>query len=385
MSTEHVIFWITVVLLAYTYIGYPIMLRIWAALRAPGPRAAAECFTPSVSLLVVAHNEAAGIEARLENLLALDYPVARREILVASDGSTDDTAARAGKFRDAGVMTVAFHQRRGKSAVLNDLVARARGDIVVFADARQRFAPGALRALATPFADPAVGAVSGELILTDDAGSTAAHGVGFYWTYEKFIRRHESRVDSTVGATGAIYAIRRSLFAPIPDDTLLDDVLIPLRIARQGYRVLFEPGAGAYDRMSPTAGVEFMRKVRTIAGNFQLFARERWLMNPFVNRLWVQTISHKGCRLLSPLCLGAGFVANLLLIHEPFYRWALGAQIVFYVAAIGGHLLQGSVKKNPVLSIPYAFCLMNCAAVLGFFRFVSRRQPVTWERVQELK
>jgi cellulose synthase/poly-beta-1,6-N-acetylglucosamine synthase-like glycosyltransferase len=378
MSSEQVIFWAAIVLLGYTYVGYPVLLRVGVALRAREPRTGG--LESTVSVVIVAYNEAARIREKLKNLLALDYPSDRLEIVLASDGSTDGTAERARRCRNAGVTVVAFEARRGKSAVLNDLIPKARGEIVVLADARQRFEAGALRALVAGFADPDVGAVSGELILTDGPGSAVGEGVGFYWRYEKFIRRNESRIDSTVGVTGAIYAIRRVLFEPLPEDTLLDDVLIPMRIARRGYRVTFEPGARAYDQASATAGMEFERKVRTLAGNFQLFARERWLLNPFANRLWVQTISHKGCRLLSPFCLAAAFGANLFLLDPPFYRWVLGAQAVFYAAAIGGYLLRDTVKNVFFLTVPYAFCLLNCAAVVGFLRFVNGRQQVTWER-----
>ncbi|MFL6649414.1 MAG: glycosyltransferase family 2 protein [Sulfurifustaceae bacterium] len=377
MSPVVFLFWTAAALLGYTYVGYPALLWLWATFRTRASRA--RPYEPEVSVLVVAYNEAERIGARIENLLALDYPRARMEIVVASDGSTDATVERARRYRAAGVGMRAFSARRGKSAVLNQLVPHARGEIVVLADARQRFEPQALRRLLAHFADPQVGVVSGELVLENGAhGPAAGEGIGFYWTYEKFIRRRESRIDSTIGATGAIYAIRRDLYEPIPEDTLVEDVLIPLRIARCGYRVLFEPGARAYDRAA-TAEREFARKVRTLAGNFQLFERERWLLNPFANRLWLQTISHKGARLLSPLGLGVLFGANVFLATQPLYRWTLGLQLAFYVAAVGGHLLRNTAVKIFPLSVPYAFCLMNWATVIGFFRFASGRQRVTWE------
>ncbi len=379
MFGEYIVFWIANFLLVYTHVGYPMLLWAWAALRARESHAAR--FEPTVSILVAAYNEAARIQERIENLLALDYPRDRLEIIVASDGSDDDTLLRAMRYRREGVFVVAYSRRRGKSAVLNNLIPRCEGDIVMLADARQQFERGALRALTAHFADPDVGAVSGELMLTADAeGPAVGEGVGFYWKYEKFIRRNESRVDSTVGATGAIYAIRRELFKPMPEEIILDDVLIPMKIARQGYRVTFESGARAYDRAAATADGEFTRKVRTLAGNFQLFSREPWLLNPFANRLWVQTVSHKVCRLLSPLCLGAAFGANLFLLDQPFYRWTFGAQLVLYTAAIGGYLIRNSKKKVRVLNVAYAFCLLNWAAVVGFLRFVDGSQRVTWER-----
>jgi biofilm PGA synthesis N-glycosyltransferase PgaC len=370
----HALFWTAAALLFYTHAGYPVLLWAWAAIRARAPLD--RDYVPTVSIVVVACNEAGRVESRLQNLLELDYPRMHLEIVFASDGSTDATVELARTYAPAGVRVVAFNERRGKSAVLSELVPSLRGEVVLFADARQRFDPGALRALARHFGDPDVGAVSGELML---AGGSEGDGVGFYWRYEKFIRRNESRIDSTVGVTGAIYAIRRDLFEPIPPQTILDDVLIPMQIARQGYRVTFESAALAYDRTAP-ADVEFRRKVRTIAGNFQLFANERWLLNPLANRLWVQTLSHKVLRLLSPLWLLIAFVANVFLLDQPFYRWLFALQVAFYAAALMRSLLKNRSRTMFVLDVPYAFCLLNWATVVGFQRLLRGRQCVTWER-----
>jgi poly-beta-1,6-N-acetyl-D-glucosamine synthase len=372
-------FWVVVFLLAYLHLGYPALIGIWAALPRARPRHAAGELT--VSVLIIAHNEAARIGARIENVLALDYPRDRLEIMVASDGSTDGTAERARGSVDVGVRVIEFDARRGKPAVLNALVPNLRGEIVVLADARQQFEVGTLRALVAPFGETRVGAVSGELILTEAAEVPgSAQGVSFYWRYEKLIRWSESRVDSTVGATGAIYAIRRVLFEPIPEDTILDDVVIPMRIARQGYRVLFEPRARAYDRVAQSSRAELTRKVRTLAGNFQLFTREPWLLNPYRNRLWFQTLSHKGLRLLAPLLQGTALATNLFLASSPGYRTLLAAQALFYVTALGGYALRNTNRKHPVLALPYTVCLFTWATVVGFFRFVSGQQRVTWEK-----
>jgi len=372
------LFWISVVLIGYSHVGYPALIRAWAAGRPR--REEGDEPEPKTSILVVAHNEAAQIEGRIANLLALDYPKDRLEIVVGSDGSTDDTAARAWSHEGAGVRVFAFHRRRGKTAVLNDLVPRCRGEIVVLADARQRFDVGALRALVRRFADRRVGAASGELILTGDPVTTpVGKGVGLYWRFEKAIRLCESRVDSTVGATGAIYAIRRDLFDPIPEDTILDDVVIPMRIVRLGYRVVFAPEARAYDRPAKAPREEFVRKVRTIAGNFQMFARERWLLDPFRNRLWLQTVSHKALRLLGPLLLCTALITNLFLLGHLFYDWTLLAQIVFYASALLG-TLDGVARRVPVVAGPYTICLLNWATVVAFLHFLTGRQRVTWER-----
>jgi cellulose synthase/poly-beta-1,6-N-acetylglucosamine synthase-like glycosyltransferase len=265
--------------------------------------------------------------------------------------------------------------------MLNDLVRRVRGDIVLFADARQRFDPGTLRAIVANFADPIVGAVSGELIMKPEAGTAVAgHGAALYWRYEKFIRSAESRADSTIGATGAIYAVRRSLVESIPDDTLLDDVLIPLRIARRGYRVLFEPAARAFDCASATARQEFARKARTIAGNFQLFSRERWLFDPRQNRLWFETISHKALRLMLPVLHVALLGANVAAAAIPLYEWLLAGQILFYAAAMCGCIQRQGHRRFVGFTVPYTLCLLCWATMVGFYRFATNGQPITWER-----
>jgi cellulose synthase/poly-beta-1,6-N-acetylglucosamine synthase-like glycosyltransferase len=235
--------------------------------------------------------------------------------------------------------------------------------------------------LVSHFADPSIGAVTGELvIMTNDAETPAAEGTGFYWRYEKFIRLHESRVTSTVGATGSIYAIRRSLFEPIPPDTVLDDVVIPMRIVRRGYAVRFEPHAKAYDRPSHTARQEFVRKARTIAGTFQLLARERWLWNPARNPLWLETMSHKALRLTIPLQHAVLLIANALLLGEgAFYQLLMGAQVTFCAAALTGHLFRHASWRPLVIAVPYAMCLMSWATVVGFIRFATQQQIAVWE------
>jgi cellulose synthase/poly-beta-1,6-N-acetylglucosamine synthase-like glycosyltransferase len=372
------IFWASALLLVYLYAGYPILIHLWARLR---PRhSIARDIQPRISILVVAHNEGHRLARRLENLLALEYPVDRVDVLVGSDGSNDGTDALSRGFRHPRLRIFNFPTRRGKAAVLNDLVKEARGEILVMADARQRFATDAIAKLVRHFADPAVGAVSGELVLTRNVKGTAVgEGVGFYWRYEKLIRSSESLTDSTVGVTGAIYAIRKELFEPLPEDIILDDVLIPIRIVARGYRVLFEPKARAYDRAAGTAAEEFKRKVRTIAGNFQLLSRETWLLSPLRNRLWLQTLSHKGLRLIGPLLLIAAFGANLALLSSPFYTGTLLAQVTFYLAALGGFLLRDARRRIRALIVPYTVCLLNWATAVALFRFLTQRQSAIWE------
>ncbi|HYE88873.1 MAG TPA: glycosyltransferase [Vicinamibacterales bacterium] len=372
------LFWLSFATLGYIFIGYPLLARLRAAINPKTRRRAP--IEPAVTIIVAAHNEEQRIERRLRNLLALDYPPDKLRIVVASDGSTDGTVARARAFESEGVVVHDFEERRGKPAMFNALVPRAWGEIVVFADARQRFDQMALRALVANFADPGVGAVSGELVMTaaSDA-STGGEGAAMYWQYEKLIRSTESRGGSTVGATGAIYAIRKPLFERLPEDTILDDVLLPVRIVRRGYQVVFEPAAKAFDVAPANGHAELVRKVRTIGGTFQLFSRERWLLDPRLNPLWFETISHKGLRLTIPVWLGLMLASNLMLLQLPFYQLMIGGQAAFYAAALAGFGQQHARRRRMILTLPYTMCLLSWATIVGFIRFVTKTQEVTWE------
>ena len=374
-SLALVVFWGSVLLLGYANIGYPILLLGWARLRPLPFRRGTH--KPTVTIVIAAHNEASTIEARVTNLLSSQYPKDRLDVLLGLDGCTDLTADRARASGASAVAIVEFDARRGKPSILNALVPQAKGEIVVFGDARQRFEARAIAELVAPFEDPKVGAVTGDLILTEGNGRPLESGLGLYWRCEKSIRRNESRVGSVVGVTGAIYAIRRELFEALPPDTILDDVLLPMRIARRGYRVVFEPEARAYDGAPSSLSGEFARKVRTISGNFQLFARESWLLGP-ANPLLLQTVSHKALRLLIPVLLLLALGANLLLLDRPLFQLLLLAQCAFYLAAVFGHSLRH--LKIPGLAVPYVVCMLASATTMAFFRHVAGQQPVTWSK-----
>jgi len=395
------IFWAASALLLYVYFGYPLLIALWAKLR-PNPPLPGSHW-PSISILLIAHNEARNIGAKIENLLALDYGPQQIDITIVSDGSNDETVSNleactsAGSGESVDIRVLAFDERRGKPSILNEIIPGLRGEIVVLMDARQRVSDNALRTLTRHFTDPLVGAVSGELLLssrdthvgdasdaegdTEKGDSGQVDGVGFYWHYEKFIRRQEAAIDSSVGATGALYAFRRKLYRPIDEDTLLDDVLVPMNIVRQGYRVLFEPQALAHDRLAESPGAEFTRKVRTLCGNYQLFVRHPWLLNPFVNRIFLQTFSHKFLRLMGPVLLMVILACTLVLLESPFFQLILLLQVAFYSLALIGHLGLRPFSRWKAVSIPYAFCLLNWAAWVGLIRFVRNSQKVTWRRV----
>jgi cellulose synthase/poly-beta-1,6-N-acetylglucosamine synthase-like glycosyltransferase len=372
-----VLFWGAIAVVAYTYFGYPLLMWVLGHLR---PRLVrSRPWRPAVSIVVVAYNEARRIRQRVENLIAQCYPADRREIVVVSDGSTDETGAEALAASDQ-VRVIEFSSRRGKAAVFNEVLPSLRSEIVVLADARQRFDLHAIEALVAPLADPDVGAVSGELVVvSDDDGQPGSQGTGRYWSYEKLIRKWESLVDSSVGVTGAIAAFRRRCFEPLPPDTILDDLFLPLRIIRRGYRVTFEPLARAYDRWPAADKDELARKVRTLTGNFQLFARERWLLNPWRNRLWLQTVSHKALRLVLPICFAAILIANVALIADPFYQVLLAGQVLFYGLAVAGAAFPKLCRRLKVLVVPYTICFLTVATVAAFVQFLRHRQSAAWE------
>ena len=310
--------------------------------------------------MLAAHNEAEHLKKRIENLLELQYP-RPLEIVVVSDGSTDGTADALARFD--GRVSLTELPRGGKPRALNAGVAASTGDIVVFADARQRFAPDAIAELVANFHDPDVGGVTGELILDCEErpnppdSTTIADGVGLYWKYQKWLRRRESGVWSTLGATGAIYALRRLLWRPLPPATLLDDVLAPMRVVLAGWRVVFEERARAFDRVSATGSAESRRKIRTLAGNYQLVGLEPRLLLPFANPVWIQYTSHKIARLLVPWALLAAFVASVALAaHGWVYSVALMLQTGFYgLAAFGGWLerqRRDGLASDGLLTLP---------------------------------
>lgn len=368
------VFWSAVGVILYVYLGYPALLACAARSRSRLVRKGV--WTPSVSVVMAVHNEAAVLKSKLENLLALHFPLNRLEILVVSDGSTDASNDIAADYQSRGVRLIRLPAHRGKAEALNAGVAAARGELIVFVDARQELDPMALRRLAANFCDKTVGAVSGRLELAESGPAT--DGFGAYWRYEVWIRRHESRIDSTIGATGAFYAIRRSLWEPLPPDTILDDVLVPMRIVVKGYRTVYEPEAVAVDALSDHVPDEFSRKVRTLAGNFQLMRRyPDWLV-PTGNRLWFQYLSHKIGRLVVPPCLLLVLLSSAI-IGEGLYAVAFYLQVAWYgVAACAGIPWLRRASERAV-SGATAVAAMNLAVVLGLVYIVAGRRDL-WRR-----
>ncbi len=359
-------------IIAYAYVGYPLYLALLLTLRKRRDIAKAPS-AYSVSIILAANNEAAHLPRRLNELCAmLEQSGHSGEIIVVSDGSTDATVAVAESFAARSVKTIELEQNVGKSAAISRGAAHATGTILVFADARQHWKPDALIQLLNNFSDPAVGAVSGELLLESSPGIMA--GVGLYWRYEKWIRHAESRTGSVVGVSGSIAATRRQLFCQIPQGALLDDVYWPMRVAMRGYRVIYDRQALAMDRLPPRAAGEFRRKVRTLAGNFQLLVMLPQLLLPWRNPLWFRFLSHKLVRLAVPWAM-LGLLIIPFIADGPLYR-ALGyAQLVFYALALLGLLTGGGGRILGALS---SLLVLNAAAFVAFWMWISGRAAKSW-------
>jgi poly-beta-1,6-N-acetyl-D-glucosamine synthase len=375
------LFWLSAGFVAYTYIGYPVIIWLLSRLRATPPSSAcdlcmlADHMLPSVSIVMAAFNEAGRVSAKLQNLLAVEYPRSKLEIIVVSDGSTDATERL---VRDAGcARLISYPERRGKPHALNLGVAAARAEVIVFTDVRQQLAPQALRHLIATLRSPGVGVASGELVHLP-AGSQQAARIGAYWRYEKFIRKAESRWYSTVGTTGALYAIERADYRSLPEDTILDDFEVPMAIVRMGRRAVIEPRALMYDELQVETAGERRRKVRTLTGNYQSFTRNLWLFSPPHNPVWFQFLSHKVFRLLVPYALVAVLLAGWF-AGGLYYRIVTMLQLAVY----GLTLLAMSfrvLREQRLISVFSVFVELNIAAVVALLSFVAGRTTARWEK-----
>jgi cellulose synthase/poly-beta-1,6-N-acetylglucosamine synthase-like glycosyltransferase len=364
-------------LLAYTYVGYPVAIGLLARLRPHrSPAPADEASPRSISAFVPVYNGAAFLDAKLTSLLAQDYPPALLDILVYCDGCSDESEARARAIAaepGAGgrVRVLASAERRGKPAALNALRAEAKGELILLGDVRQPLSPQAARAMARALEDPQVGCATGNLVLAGGAPS------GVYWKYENWIRKQESRFRGVVGMSGAISMMRRAELDPMPEDLILDDVWIPARLGLQRKRVAFVAEAEAYDTAFEDEH-EFRRKVRTLAGNYQLFGMVPALLSPASNPFWFELVSKKVMRLVAPwLMLVLGLTSAAALAHaagggRALWGGLVAAQAAFYAAAAAGS------RAGRLARVARTFVVLNLAAVVGFFRYLRGRQRVTW-------
>ncbi|MGH3027046.1 MAG: glycosyltransferase family 2 protein [Gaiellaceae bacterium] len=372
-------FWSAAGLLAYTYVLFPLLVLLRAALR-PRPYESRE-ITPTVTLVISAHNEAASIGAKLENLLSLDYPDDRLEIVIASDGSDDGTDELVRGYAERGVRLVSL-PRVGKAAALNAAVAEAGGEVLVFSDANSIYASDALRTLVKPFADPAVGGVAGDQqYLSRDDADAIASGEQRYWDLDRLLKAAESRAGSTISATGAIYAVRRSLFRSVPPG-VTDDFFTSTEAIAQGYRLVFAADAVAYEPVAKTGEVEWGRKVRVMTRGLRAVLMRRELLDPRRHGFYaVQLLTHKLLRrtMVFPLALAA-MSSPLLWRRGRIYRAATLAQAAVYGLGAGGLLLRDRpLGRRKAFMLPAFFCFVNAASLRAAWNVVRGHRIDRWE------
>jgi len=385
MNTIEILFWSCFILTFYTYLGYGLILWLLVQIKEKLGFKNIEPdlgYLPEVTLVIPSFNEVDFIEEKAKNSLALDYPKSKLRILFITDGSTDGTEKILEKID--GVEVTHSSIRGGKSAAENRAIGMVKSEIVVFCDANTRLNEQAIRLMVAHFADPKVGAVSGEKRIFQDAQQDAAGaGEGLYWRYESTLKRLDARLYSIVGAAGELIAFRTSLFEPLEHDTILDDFVQSMRICLQGYRVAYEPNAYAMETASASVSEELKRKIRIAAGGWQAMSRLGgalfYLKQPLLSFAY---ISHRVLRWsVTPLALLFLIPLNLLLIEQPFYRVLFAGQVLFYLLAWKGYLDDSKGIKSKFF-VPYYFFIMNYAVIAGFFRFIKGSQSAKWERAK---
>jgi cellulose synthase/poly-beta-1,6-N-acetylglucosamine synthase-like glycosyltransferase len=383
-QTAIVVFWACAAGVFYAYAGYPALL--WALSRVVGrrrPPPPEEGALPSVSLLVAAHNEEAEIDKRIRTALAMDYPREKLEIVIASDGSSDATADIVRSYADCGVRLLDYRPRRGKAGVLNAAFAELHGEVVLLSDANTHIEAPALRKLVRWFRDPTVGVVCGRLILTDPL--TGKNADGLYWRYETFLKKCEGRLGGLLGANGAIYAIRRRLFAPLPADTIVDDFVLPLQAKlRTGCAIVFDASAVAREETPAAIGTEFQRRSRIGAGGFQSIAWLWPLLSPRHGWTAFTFLSHKVLRWLCPFLLLGMLASNACLLDRPAYRDALLGQAGFYLVSLLAGLVPARFRLLKPLRLATMFTGMNAALLVGCWRWLHGSQKAAWKRTARL-
>lgn len=384
-----ILFWISLFIVFYTYLGYGILLYILVRLRRlfKGKREIPGNLSrlPELTLVVAAYNEADLMEAKIANTLALNYPKDKVHFLFVTDGSTDNSGEIIGKYPTIKLMH--SPERRGKIHAIHRAMEQVHTEVVVFTDANTFLNTDALINIARHYADRTVGAVSGEKRVRVDNVSDATAGEGFYWKYESTLKKWDSELYSVVGAAGELFSVRRDLYAPVHADTVLDDFMISMLIAAKGYRIVYEPDAYATESSSENIKEELKRKIRIAAGGIQSIVRLPGLFNIFKYPvLSFQYISHRVLRwTITPFLMILALVLNIILVAESaagVYPLLLMAQVSFYLLAIAGYITQTMKIKVKIFFIPYYFCVMNYAVFMGIFRYFGKKQSAAWEKAK---
>ena len=391
MLILQILFWLLIFVVFYAYVGYGIVLFILVKLKRIFKQVSTSSLSPfdeslpEVTLLVAAYNEEDYIEDKIKNSLALHYPNQKLKFLFTTDGSDDNTPDIVKKY-DA-IQLMHEPARRGKIAAVERAMPFVTSEIVVFTDANTMLNPDAIYNMVRHYADPKVGAIAGEKrIQVEEKDNASGAGEGFYWKYESKLKTWDSEWYSVVGAAGELFSIRKSLFEPVPSDTLIEDFYLTLTIAKKGYRVVYEPDAYALEGPSASVKDELKRKIRIAAGGIQAIIRLKGLLNIFkYGRLSFQYISHRVLRwTAAPIALPLILIVNIALAvtGSMFYQGLLGLQIFFYLLALAGYFMAQKDIKIKAFFIPYYFCMMNYAVYRGMIRYAKGSQSVLWEKAK---
>lgn len=374
-------FWLTVLLIGYVYMGYPVLIVLLSFIVKNGVRQ--RDGEPCVTFLITAYNEEKSIREKLEDTLALDYPKDKLQIVVASDGSTDRTDEIVKGFSNEGVLLCRVEGRVGKTETQNQAVKKAEGEIIVFSDATTKYRKDALRKIVRNYADPTVGAVSGRYEYVNPTGGGVGAGTMLFWNYENFIKRRQTQIKTITGCCGCIYSLRRELYEPLPRE-IISDLVEPLKILEKGYRIVFEQDAVAQEVTEEKAGEEYSMRVRVITRGMNGLAHVRDLLNPFRYAfVSFQLISHKILRWMVPVFLLIALAANVVLLDRPFYRVTMMMQVAFYLSAFTGWLMERRGWKGKAFSFPMYFCIVNLASIQGLLNFLKGRRMATWETARK--
>lgn len=385
-----ILFWLSLFVVFYTYVGYGIVLYALVRFRIliKGKRKVLQPgeYMPTVTLIVAAYNEEGIMEEKIQNTLSLDYERDKLQLLFVTDGSTDASAEIVGRYKGT-IDLMHSTERKGKIHAIHRAMDAVKSEIVIYTDANTFLNKEALKLIVRHYANPEVGAVSGEKRVMQDAVSDATAGEGFYWKYESTLKKWDSELYSVVGAAGELFSVRRSLYRHVESDTILDDFMISMLIAKQGYRIIYEPEAYASEQSSDNIKEELKRKVRIAAGGIQSIMRLLPLLNPFAYpMLSFQYISHRVLRwTITPFLLFISFILNALICinePEPLYVVILVLQILFYLMAWMGWLLEKRKIKVKALFVPYYFCVMNYAVLAGINRYIAGSQSAVWEKAK---
>ncbi|MDW7679829.1 MAG: glycosyltransferase family 2 protein [bacterium] len=375
------IFWLSLSILFFSYVIYPIIVVVIAKLF-PKTRKINENLRPTVSMIVSAYNEEKNLPEKLENFRKLNYPSDKIELVIGSDASSDKTNEMLSNLKDKNIRAFIYQNRSGKSAVLNKLVKEANGAIFIFSDANTIYHKDAIIKLVRHFGDKNIGGVCGFLKLKNPNKNIGGIGEQFYWNFENILKSCEGKIKTVIGANGAIYALRKELFHPLPEDkVVMDDFLIPLKAVEMGYDVIYEGEALAEETTSPDLKGEYYRKIRIGAANFNALVEIKNLLRPSRGFVSVSLWFHKVFRWFAPFLFVATFLSNLFFALRGSYQLLFLLQLIFYGSAIAGYFFIKKKNSLKIFIYPYYFCAINLALAVGFYKFLTKTQKPAWGRI----